>query len=401
MNIDSDYNYSHYAVAQDETYAPQGVCPDGWHLPSDNDWDALLSTVAGCEANTSKCLGASTVLKASDGWNASWLATPVGTDAYGFSALPGGYFNGINATDFYNTGNHGYWWSSYNDNAHANRAYYRTMHYGDEDVARISSYKSDGLSVRCVKGEGSASIEEPSSSSSSATQTEPSSSSLALVEGVKIMGSFSPGRENDNETYKTAQIGDQVWMAENLNYRAGVNESDSTSWCYDNDPANCAIYGRLYDWATMMGFDASCNNAFVSDCGASIGSPHQGICPDGWHIPTNAEWESLGAAAGGSSKAGNNLKSTLAPSAGGWPDNDFTYTDSYGFSALPGGYNDLYNDLPFDGAGKLGAWWSTDEYDDESGDIQCYYWDITSNYSWLGSEYSYKGRIASVRCVKD
>ncbi|MFI4955126.1 MAG: FISUMP domain-containing protein, partial [Gammaproteobacteria bacterium] len=82
----------------------------------------------------------------------------------------------------------------------------------------------------------------------------------------------------DGKQYKTVCIGNQTWMAENLNYDA------SGSVCYNNDPANCAIYGRLYDWNTIM------QGALSS---TSVPSGVQGVCPKGWHVPSKAEFDTL------------------------------------------------------------------------------------------------------------
>jgi len=82
----------------------------------------------------------------------------------------------------------------------------------------------------------------------------------------------------------TVKIGTQTWMAENLNCNV------TGSKCYDNDQANCAEYGRLYDWATAMKLNISCNS---SSCASQIKAKHQGICPSGWHIPSNDDWEEL------------------------------------------------------------------------------------------------------------
>ncbi|MCD4666000.1 MAG: hypothetical protein K8R68_12075, partial [Bacteroidales bacterium] len=80
------------------------------------------------------------------------------------------------------------------------------------------------------------------------------------------------------QTYNTVLIGSQCWMKENLNYETG------NSWCYNNDTSNCNTYGRLYDWIAIMNGEASSN---------SVPSGVQGICPNGWHLPSDEEWKIL------------------------------------------------------------------------------------------------------------
>jgi len=149
----------------------------------------------------------------------------------------------------------------------------------------------------------------------------------------------------DSTTYRIVKIGTQTWMAENLNYNA------SGSRCYgDNtggDSLNyCGAYGRLYDWATAMGLDSSCN---TNNCQNQV-SAIDDICPDGWHVPSDAEWTTLVRFVG--SNAGTKLKSRS-----GW--NDGNGTDNFGFSALPGGYGE---DSKFDHVGGHGGWWSATEF---------------------------------------
>ena len=96
----------------------------------------------------------------------------------------------------------------------------------------------------------------------------------------------------DGEVYKTVKIGNQTWMAENLRYNA------SGSWL---NPINPSVqYGRLYDWGTVM------NGASSS---SSSPSGVQGICPSGWHVPSDAEWATLENAIGGNA-VGTAMKST-------------------------------------------------------------------------------------------
>ena len=148
----------------------------------------------------------------------------------------------------------------------------------------------------------------------------------------------------DSKKYNQVQIGEQVWMAENLNYDVPDNTTDV---CYSNNADNCARYGRLYNWSTAMG-------------GASSSSTNpsgvQGVCPVGWHLPSNAEWTQLTDYVGGTSKAGTKLKSST-----GWNSyqNIPAGTDEYGFSALPGGYGN--SDGSFLNAGSNGIWWSATE----------------------------------------
>ena len=113
------------------------ACPKSWHLPSDAEWNVLMSSVGG-EKTAGK------FLKATSGWNNKGN----GEDKYGFSALPGGY--GYSDGSFTNVGNYGLWWSATERNA--NYAYYRYMDYDSESVNRDNYNKSNYLfSVRCVK----------------------------------------------------------------------------------------------------------------------------------------------------------------------------------------------------------------------------------------------------------
>jgi uncharacterized protein (TIGR02145 family) len=159
-------------------------------------------------------------------------------------------------------------------------------------------------------------------------------------------GSFTDSR--DGQTYRTVTIGTQTWMAENLNY------ATSGSWCYDDDSANCDLYGRLYDWSMVMGFASSCN---TEECADQIQSPHRGICPAGWHVPSDAEWTTLVNFVGGSSTAGTRLRALT-----GWEPRSGTLipgTDVHGFSALPGGNRNTDGD--FWNVGTYGYWWSATE----------------------------------------
>ena len=116
--------------------------------------------------------------------------------------------------------------------------------------------------------------------------------------------------ERDGQVYKTVQIEEQIWMAENLNYADSAKTPSllKNSWCYDNDQKRCDVAGRLYTWAAAMDF-VKTGCGYGSACSPTL--PVQGICPLGWHLPSDAEWESLIVSVAGRyvSHAGTYLKS--------------------------------------------------------------------------------------------
>jgi len=163
--------------------------------------------------------------------------------------------------------------------------------------------------------------------------------------------------------YKTKTIGSQTWMAENLNCNV------SGSVCYDNNSANCTKYGRLYNWEAA-----------------------KNACPAGWHLPSDDEWTQLTDFVGDSSTAGTKLKSSTGwESYSGVPKG----TDTYGFSALPGGYG--YSGGLFLNAGNLGYWWSATESDADYAWSRSMYYSSERVYRYNG----YKSYLFSVRCVQD
>ncbi len=123
--------------------------------------------------------------------------------------------------------------------------------------------------------------------------------------------------DRDGETYKAVCIGRQKWMAENLRYNAPGSK------CYDSLPANCETLGKLYPWVVAMGGVAATN---------ANPSMVQGICPKGWHLPSEAEWDELFTAVGGRLVAGTQLK-VRSPLWDSWGGED----NSVGFTAIPGG----------------------------------------------------------------
>jgi uncharacterized protein (TIGR02145 family) len=189
---------------------------------------------------------------------------------------------------------------------------------------------------------------------------------------------------NDISNYRIVQIGEQTWMAENLNYAVVGGK------CYDNDPANCDKYGMLYDWATAMNGAASSSKS---------PSGIRGVCPSGWHLPSAAEWGALMQFVNPSCSTTEhcNGAGTLLKAAIGWNtyDGEPFGTDAFGFSALPGG--DGYSSGSFLNVGYNGIWWSATEND------ASYAWarNMYYNLAEVGRGIDDKARLFSVRCVQD
>jgi len=198
----------------------------------------------------------------------------------------------------------------------------------------------------------------------------------------------------DSKTYKKVTIGTQTWMAENLNYAASGSKCGDGSYLSENNTKSCDDYGRLYNWATAMAIDAKYNSSYWNESDVK----HRGVCPAGWHIPSDREWDMLMVAVGGVRDgnywrgAGTKLKSST-----GW--NSYSGvpkgTDEYGFSALPGGYG--YSDGNFYYVGGYGRWWSATE-DDAS-----YAWYRNMDYgNEIVDRYNDdKSNLFSVRCLQD
>jgi len=202
--------------------------------------------------------------------------------------------------------------------------------------------------------------------------------------------------ERDGQIYKTVTIApagtgySEVWMAENLNY-----ETDK-SWCYGDDPANCAKYGRLYTWAAAVG-RAEDECGFDHACNLGEGDI-RGACPKGWHLPSQSEWEALIVAVDGSitEYTSSNTAGTKLKAQTGWKING-NGTDAFGFSALPAGYRNNYGGSF--GYGGLGVYfWSSTE--DDSGSAYSMFLDHDYDNADLG-DYGSKYDGFSVRCLKD
>ena len=268
--------------------------------------------------------------------------------------------------------------------------------------AALSS-SSDSLeqqpsSSSAAKVSSSSSVKLPSSSSAivSSSSEKVSSSSVTEIQekpNWKYLnpdisyGMFQDSR--DGQFYKTVQIGEQIWMAENLNY--DYNEGTAKSYCYNDEPDFCAKYGRLYFWSAAMDSagvfsDGGKGCGYYVTCSAK--EPVRGICPEGWHLPSYAEWKTLFTAVGGEYVAGILLKSKS-----GWFSGDGM--DGSGFSVLPAGYRSGYG--YYDNAGKYAYFWSSTEYSSYT----AYRWYFCYDYEGVASSYYDEDRGYSVRCLRD
>lgn len=204
--------------------------------------------------------------------------------------------------------------------------------------------------------------------------------------GIEACGGLSGITDISGNAYNVVQIGTQCWMKENLKttrYRDGSEIPNVTggsdwgnlitgAWChYENDSSYNVIYGRLYNWHAAA-------------------DPH-GLCPEGWHVPSNDKWTILTDYLGGAGFAGNKMKATA-----GWMLNEGSTNES-GFTALPGGSRGSYNGR-FEGLGYSGLWWSSTEFAPYYASTRMLDYtlsNITRN-DFHVKEYGF-----SVRCVKD
>ena len=353
----------------------QGICPAGWHLPSDEEWKILEGEVDSQygypdpEWNevTGRGIDAGGNLKETG--TTHWNSPNTGaTNSSGFTGLAAGHRAAVGY--YLWLGVYGYFWSSMEYSS--SDAWLRVLNNYSAQPGRTSHSKGNGLPVRCC---------------------------MDYQSGDTLLDI------RDGKKYKTIQIGNQRWMAENLAYLPSVSPSDSGSWAdpyyyvfdYEGTDVSAAkatsnyqTYGVLYNWHASMAGEAS------SD---SVPSGVQGICPAGWHLPSDEEWKTLEMQLGMSQSQANATgwrgtdEGEKMKSTSGWY-NSGNGTNSSGFSALPGGYRS--NDGNFYGVEKYATFWSSTENGAGA-------WSRHLNYSHdKVRRYNYHQDYGlSVRCVKD
>jgi uncharacterized protein (TIGR02145 family) len=382
----------------------QKACPEGWHLPNDNEWKTLFNEVGGVDQ-------AGLQLKTTSGWETG----ENGMDFYGFAASPTGYRDTLD--EHQKKGYRALFWSATElDSQNA----YNWRFDGVSDYVFHEDYsKKFKLSVRCIENniseESSSSSEEKSSSSSiiqsssseikssssKATQTSSSSSSIVSSSSQiqsssseeisssskpAILNGYDPINQTltddrDGHVYKTTTIDNRVWMAENLNF--AYNFKSARSLCYQNDTAFCTKYGRLYSWAAAIDSAGSFSKDSIectlpnSEC--NLSKVTRGMCPEGWHIPSIIEWNDLLYFIGG-------YQTQKLKTKQGW--NKGEGTDEFGFSLLPAG--ESYSSK-FEGEGEYLRLWT----------IYKKYGSSINIYTSEGFSYSTSGstNFLSIRCI--
>ena len=462
----------------------QGVCPVGWHLPSDAEWTTMTDYVKSqneftCGGNSSNIAKA---LASTDEWNNSGSDCAVGNNpaannARGFSVVPAGEYY---SNDYDASGSYANFWSA--AEASSDRAWERYLYYSSARVYRGGANKGNVFSVRCIRGAGLSvptvstdmvssigsttatcsgevtanggaevtargvcwsTSQHPTVSdshtedgtgtgafTSSLTGLTPSttyyvrayatnSEGTAYGEEVSYTtnepadGDSCPGTSTvtdyDGNTYNTVKIGQQCWMKENLRTThyadgtdipaGGSNTSYTDPYYYDYSSSSIPLAqrGYLYNWPAAMHGAASSN---------SNPSNVQGVCPTGWHLPSDAEWTQLTDYVGSQSEYtcggnGSNIAKALA-STEGWNNignacavgNNPAANNATGFSAVPAG--NCYGSS-FDDAGYYASFWSSTQYDGND----AYRRALTCYYAYVSRYDYYKGYGFSVRCLRD
>ena len=227
------------------------ICPKGWHVPSNKEWKKMKLFVG--KKGISDGVGIS--LKSPESWERE-LRIPAGKDEFGFNAVPAGerYFIG----EYQDLGMSAQFWAS--NEYDASGAYFWRMTYDSRTLDRIYESKENGVSVRCVEDR----LYEIKDPPSPVPKVEPK---VVEIQGKKT---------------STIHIGDQVWMANNVDVKV------PGSFCYEDKEENCEKYGRLYTWTAAVKLSEKFAREVAKDS-ISKRKP-KGICPNGWHVPTSLDF---------------------------------------------------------------------------------------------------------------
>jgi uncharacterized protein (TIGR02145 family) len=403
--------YNWYAVST-TTNGNKNVCPSGWHVPSDTEWNTLSDYLGGAEVAGGKMKEVGT---------SKWISP--NTDATNttlFSGIPGGYRGNDGNNNF--IGSYGYWWSSSDYNADI--TWNRSLNESSGNVNRYSSDKVNGLSVRCLKGEptpttqgsiqnidcGGATNNDTLTANTAASEVSSmlaytggnggtyASQAIASTGVTGLTATLSAGTLANGEgnlTYtitgtptasgtatfdisiggKTCTLTRTIVQPTN-GFGPNISDIDGNSyktvyigtqqWMGEN--LKTAKYNdgtpipNVTDntvWPNLT-TGAWCNYNNSDSLGNIYGKLYNWytvnsnkVCPNSWHVPTESEWTILSNYLGGSEVAGGKMKEvgTLH-----WSNPNTDATNENFFTALPGGTK--YPDGHFDDFGTWGTWWS-------------------------------------------
>ncbi len=355
---------THYSVggdsANDATYGylytalnAQNVCPVGWHLPTKSEFNTLNTYVTAHKTSSSNFLA---LIANSADWSAYALQ---GGDDFAFGALP----SSNNSQDF---GTNAYFWSN-TPRSEANQSYQYYFYLSNGSSTSYTSANGN-FAVRCVENYSCPTHARWDNRFGCICTTgwtgERCETCAVGYSGEDCTWSGGYVEDSrDGESYRTITIGTQTWLAENMRY-TGV-----THYSAGGESSNDAIYGYLYSWD-----DA------------------QNVCPSGWHLPTQNEFNTLYTYANTHKSSSSTFLALIAKN-GDWLEYMYEGGDDFGFSALPAGnyYSDNYNYL-----GISTFFWSSTEYDSSNAYYLYYVANNNANVSNTN-----KTRGYSVRCVKN
>ena len=383
-----------YASSQDGKHGTrQGICPIGWHIPTNMEVSELEIFV-GMSPNaidSSGLRGANEGGKLKETDTIHWqVPNTEATDKYGFRLLPNGRI--ISSGAFENLGTTAGFWTASKDIT--TNPFGREVWYNDPRIGLVNNIpisQNQGLAVRCIldstdyhltpahttgigRNDGSVNLEIPVKKfppytylwSNGATTEDiehlysglykviiTDELGITITDSIRIYDTFIDAR--DNEEYKAVRIGNQVWMAENLRYGTLIdttfdqsNNDTIEKYCYLNQPGMCDSLGGYYQWWEMMQYNPADNAVFGTT---------QGICPAGWHVPTDEEWKSLEKNTG-MVPADANAEEVWRGTQG----DSLKYGGATGFDALlAGDYN--HNDHHWELLAEEGIYWTASELD--------------------------------------
>lgn len=369
----------------------QGVCPLGWHVPSNSEWNQLINYAKSmsqynCDNNSDYVAKA---LAGNTGWNTSDVTCAVGNDLssnniLGFGAVPAGYWS---SSYVQHGGENSYFWSATINNGSRSSV---VMGYNVATIY-ISPNNAGISSVRCIRD---------ISNTDYNWQPQPCPNATTVT-------------DVDGNIYNTLQMGSQCWMAENLRTTHyadntiidngnGLATSNTSGYYYQPTTSqvpnyNLSTYGLYYNWAAVMhGASASTTNP----------SDVQGICPTGWHVPNIAEWNHLFDFVGeyrqfqcaedsnGIAKAMCSTSDWETSTMGCAVGNNPLYNNTTGFNILPTGYYSGGNTYNLVGSAAIFS--ATSQYNDTGFLYDASGADFSNYYMPIGPESG-----LPVRCIKD